>query len=194
MRLFQRINVDSEEKGLETALDSPHQGLWVKMVRRNQPKRQNKWPENSGRVWDPGNQRKCLRGRTHQLHWMLLIDLGRENLRISRWISQRDLLIDQLISGYKGKEAQGVWAQTDVGSSSCSVVLWVYLLGSSESRHQDRIICARNLWAESCERDRVQVCHWGRVEKRRIAQMTHCSAFLRTSAGLMGCSWVKIAC
>ena len=56
--------MDSEEKGLETALDSPHQGLWVKTVRRNQPERQNKWPEGSERVWDPGNQRKCLRGRT----------------------------------------------------------------------------------------------------------------------------------
>lgn len=65
-------------EGFGNSPDSPHQ--FVGQTEGGTSQRDRIWPEGSERVWDPGNQRKCLRGRTAL---MLLMDHRRESLRIS---------------------------------------------------------------------------------------------------------------
>ena len=44
-------------------MDSPHQGLWVRVIRRNQQERLRISDQRTRRVWGPGNKGIVLEGK-----------------------------------------------------------------------------------------------------------------------------------
>lgn len=56
--------MDSEEKGLKQPWTVHIKVCGSKAVRGTSQRDRIEWPEGSEEYWDPGNQGKCLRGRT----------------------------------------------------------------------------------------------------------------------------------